>query len=404
MTKKSINSQVRDYLLGRLSEAEQLELEQQLSQHPEWIQEMRQMEDADFTQLYETYEKFGSDEVLQQLKLKVLENKQSQETDHPTVHRHMFQWWRYAAAVLLLAVAGAGYWWYSDYTKVTPPVISQEVKLAMEQSKQSGHDAAVIDNVNVNDNGGKSVKELVEEMQLPEDVVEKLEEAKRITTYHNKEYWVTLPDGSLVHLNNNSRLIYPEKFGDRRDMILDGEAYFMVAKDKSRQFVVHTPQGEIRVYGTEFWVKTDYKATAPRATEDAAAGEATGQAGETVVALVRGTIGFTPADGREQMLKPGQELTAVNSQLTVTDVDTTPYTAWNTGLFVFENSTLEHLMDVLAQWYDIKKVNYTDDKLRKIHFTGNLKRYGSAERIMKAIMMACDVNIVLQNDTLSVSN
>ena len=74
------------------------------------------------------------------------------------------------------------------------------------------------------------------------------------------------------------------------------------------------------------------------------------------------------------------------------------------GLFVFENSTLEHLMDVLAQWYDIKKVNYTDDKLRKIHFTGNLKRYGSAERIMKAIMMACDVNIVLQNDTLSVSN
>ena len=354
-----------------------MELEQQLSQHPEWIQEMRQMEDADFTQLYETYEKFGSDEVLQQLKLKVLENKQSQETDHPTVHRHMSQWWRYAAAVLLLAVAGAGYWWYSDYTKVTPPVISQEVKLAMEQSKQSGHDAAVIDNVNVNDNGGKSVKELVEEMQLPEDV---------------------------VHLNNNSRLIYPEKFGDRRDMILDGEAYFMVAKDKSRQFVVHTPQGEIRVYGTEFWVKTDYKATAPRANEDAATGETTGQTGETVVALVRGTIGFTPADGREQMLKPGQELTAVNSQLTVTDVDTTPYTAWNTGLFVFENSTLEHLMDVLAQWYDIKKVNYTDDKLRKIHFTGNLKRYGSAERIMKAIMMACDVNIVLQNDTLSVSN
>ena len=79
---------------------------------------------------------------------------------------------------------------------------------------------------------------------------------------------------------------------------------------------------------------------------------------------------------------------------------------WNfaEGLFVFENSTLEHLMDVPAQWYDIKKVNYTDDKLRKIHFTGNLKRYGSAERIMKAIMMACDVNIVLQNDTLSVSN
>ena len=307
------------------------------------------------------------------------------------------------AAVVLLLLLGGACWYHYDYTRVTPPEVSEAIELAMRQSRESGRSAAEVESITTRHSQPISREERVL-YHVDDDFAEQLTEAKRITTYQDKEFWVTLDDGTLVHLNNNSRLIYPERFGDRRDVILDGEAYFMVAKDKSRQFVVHTLQGEIRVYGTEFWVKTDYKATAPRATEDAAAGEATGQAGETVVALVRGTIGFTPADGREQMLRPGQELTAVNSQLTVTDVDTTPYTAWNTGLFVFENSTLEHLMDVLAQWYDIKKVNYTDDKLRKIHFTGNLKRYGSAERIMKAIMMACEVKIVLQNDTLLVSN
>jgi ferric-dicitrate binding protein FerR (iron transport regulator) len=374
MTKKSINSQVRDYLLGRLSEAEQLELEQQLSQHPEWIQEMRQMEDADFTQLYETYEKFGSDEVLQQLKLKVLENKQSQETDHPTVHRHMFQWWRYAAAVLLLAVAGVGYWWYSDYTKVTPPVISQEVKLAMEQSKQSGHDAAVIDNVNVNDNEGKSVKELVEEMQLPEDVVEKLEEAKRITTYHDKEFWLTLPDGTLVHLNYNSRLIYPEKFlGDSRDVILEGDAYFMVAKGRD-PFTVHTIQGDVRVYGTEFVVET------------------LDTGGATQVILVKGSVSVTPKGGVETMLPEGHMAVLNEGKSMMNEVDTDSYVAWNTGHFAFRDASLEKVMDVLSRWFG-RKVSFKNEELRKVGVIGDFEKMETLDNILRAMSKGTGLHI-----------
>jgi ferric-dicitrate binding protein FerR (iron transport regulator) len=374
MTKKSINSQVRDYLLGRLSEAEQLELEQQLSQHPEWIQEMRQMEDADFTQLYETYEKFGSDEVLQQLKLKVLENKQSQETDHPTVHRHMSQWWRYAAAVLLLAVAGVGYWWYSDYTKVTPPVISQEVKLAMEQSKQSGHDAAVIDNVNVNDNGGKSVKELVEEMQLPEDVVEKLEEAKRITTYHDKEFWLTLPDGTLVHLNYNSRLIYPEKFlGDSRDVILEGDAYFMVAKGRD-PFTVHTIQGDVRVYGTEFVVET------------------LDTGGATQVILVKGSVSVTPKGGVETMLPEGHMAVLNEGKSMMNEVDTDSYVAWNTGHFAFRDASLEKVMDVLSRWFG-RKVSFKNEELRKVGVIGDFEKMETLDNILRAMSKGTGLHI-----------
>ena len=114
---------------------------------------------------------------------------------------------------------------------------------------------------------------------------------------------------------------------------------------------------------------------------------------KTTVTLVRGSVGFTPSSGKEQMLKPGQELSVVNSQLSIADVDTTPYTAWNTGTFVFENSTLEQLMNVLAQWYNIDKVVFRDNSLRSIHFTGSLERYGSIERVISAITTVCDVEM-----------
>ena len=162
--------------------------------------------------------------------------------------------WRAAAVVVLLMVGGA-FWYHHDYTKVTPPVVSEEIETAMRQSRESGRQAAEVVSI-----GAQHTAAITQEERtlyhVDNDFAEQLAEARRITTYQNKEYWVTLDDGTLVHLNDNSRLIYPEQFGDRRDVILDGEAYFMVAKDKSRQFVVHTPQGDVRVHGTEFMVNT----------------------------------------------------------------------------------------------------------------------------------------------------
>ena len=169
--------------------------------------------------------------------------------------------WTYlyrVAAVVLLLVVGGAFWYHRQYTKVTPPVISERVELAMQHSNASGMQGAEIVS-KATSNQPVITKEEYALYHVDDDFAEQLAEAKRISTYHNKEYWVTLDDGSLVHLNYNSRLIYPERFGDRRDVILDGEAYFMVAKDLSRQFVVHTPQGDVKVYGTEFVVNTREK-------------------------------------------------------------------------------------------------------------------------------------------------
>ena len=289
------------------------------------------------------------------------------------------------AAVLVLLLVGGTFWYHREQTRVTPPEISEEVQLAMEQSRKMGTSGAEV-------LSGKAVKEVLstEERALyhvDDNFAEQLEEARRITTYQNKEYWVTLDDGTLVHLNYDSRIIYPEHFGDRRDVILDGEAYFMVAKDKSRQFVVHTPQGDVKVYGTEFVVNTrksdaeDHK--------------------DMYVVLVKGSVGFTANDGREQMLTPGQELSMVHSQLTVTDIDTAPFVAWNEGEFVFNNWSLERIMSVISRWYGLK-VEFANSSLGGRKFSGSLSRYDDIKPTIETIETVTGTTITINHQTLNI--
>ncbi len=282
------------------------------------------------------------------------------------------------AAVMLLLIVGGAFWYHRQYTKVTPPEISERVELAMQHSSSSGMQGAEV----VTKETPHQQVITAEERTLyhvDDDFAEQLAEAKRISTYHNKEYWVTLDDGSLVHLNYNSRLIYPEQFGDRRDVILDGEAYFMVAKDKSRQFVVHTPQGDVKVYGTEFVVNTREKAT------DEHEKDAEGAVNQHVsVVLVSGSVGFTSFDGSETILRPSQKLSFVNDEFSVKEVDVAPYVAWNEGEFIFADVPLEDLLATMSRWYQLD-VRFENNEARRMLFTGTIDRYGKAEVILHSI-------------------
>ncbi len=292
------------------------------------------------------------------------------------------------AAVLVLLIVG-GTFWYREHTRVTPPTISEEVQTAMQLSRKSGRAAAKVEAVN-NQQSSPVTQEVRQLYHVDEQFAEQLAEAKRITTYQDKEYWVTLEDGTLVHLNYNSRLIYPEKFGDRRDVILDGEAYFMVAKDKSRQFVVHTPKGDVKVYGTEFVVNTG------TSTENGNDNK------ELTVVLVKGSVSFTPTDGREKMLTPGQELSIVNSQLNVSEVDTAPFVAWNEGEFVFSDWTLERIMSVIARWYGLD-VEFANKDLGNHKFSGSLSRYEDLKPTLETIEMVTGMRLNVNNQKLYIN-
>ena len=326
---------------------------------------------------------------------------------------------RYAAAVMLLVVLGAG-WWYSEYTKVTPPKIPEAVQLTMLQSRESGKQAAEVDAVLSFNGDEKEIAGMAElsgahreaeaaeppapqasPLNIQESLTkEQLLAAKRITTRHDKEFWLTLDDGTLVHLNNNTHLIYPERFGRGiRNVILDGEAYFMVAKDRSRPFVVHTPQGDVRVKGTEFNVNT--RTNLNNATSSAAIYSTT-----LSVVLIKGSISIIPTGGTPQMMKPGDMATISYNPstmnynlLAVNPVDTEPYVAWNTGHYVFNDCPMWKLMDVLGRWYNVQVV-YQLEELRELRFMGSLNRYESIDPVITAISKSIGVGIVRKGDTV----
>ena len=105
------------------------------------------------------------------------------------------------------------------------------------------------------------LREKVEEMLNNKNAAKEVQDTDSpeaiLVTHHDKEFWMVLDDGIHVHLNYNSSLSYPIHFkGKERRVVLEGEAYFFVAKDDSHPFVVTTPYGDIRDYGTEFCVNT----------------------------------------------------------------------------------------------------------------------------------------------------
>ena len=150
---------------------------------------------------------------------------------------------------------------------------------------------------------------------------------------------LVLADGTRVWLNSESSVKYFTSVGkDERRVEITGEAYFEVAKDKTRPFkVVKKDSWEIQVLGTHFNVK---------ANENELQAEIT---------LLEGSIDVVK-DHRHATIKPGQQARIDRSIQIESGVDTEAIMAWKNGQFVFKGANLKTLMQQVERWYDIDVV------------------------------------------------
>lgn len=377
----NINEIIFHKITHQITAEEEALLSKWLKASPAHQRMYEEMLDSDhFSDTYKTYSQLDIESAWK----KIMESSEKSNTSQLVISRSIL---RYAAAILVLIVAGA-FFWYSKYTKVTPPEISESVKHAMQQSILSEKHQAVIDQPKVimEESGTENTKDIHQEdihqsvqPSLTTMSKDQLLAARRITTMHDKEYWVTLDDGTLVHLNYNSRLIYPEKFGrGDRNVILDGEAYFMVAKDRSRPFIVHIPGGSIKVYGTEFNVNTSESPS---------------------VVLIKGSISVTPTEGKEQILKPGEQATfnQQSSTFIIEPTNVEPYIAWNTGDFVFHEWPLSRIMNIMSKWYNVD-VEFSDEEVANKKLNGIFSRYSNIEETMETIKIVTGFTILINNN------
>lgn len=200
------------------------------------------------------------------------------------------------------------------------------------------------------------------------------------------EYRLVLADGTRIWLNSESSLKYPVAFqGNERKVYLEGEAYFEVSKDEHKPFIVVSGESSIRVLGTSFNV---------RAYADEA---------QLYATLVEGTVRLSHAQ-QSLILYPDEQgvITFVSRKLEKRKVDANLYTAWKDGRFIFENQTLEEIMNTLGRWYDVK-VFYSNEQVKQAVFNGNLKRYDNFDQIVKMLELTGVAHFKINGETIIIS-
>jgi ferric-dicitrate binding protein FerR (iron transport regulator) len=149
---------------------------------------------------------------------------------------------------------------------------------------------------------------------------------------------VLLPDGSRIKLNADSRLSFPKVFDQHsREVTLEGEAYFEVAHDAAKPFVVHTSYGSTKVLGTSFNIKAH-------------------PGKDTEITLVEGSVNVSSRQGPEVMLSPGQQARIVSGsqRITTRSVDVAQYIAWKNNTLYFNRVTLKEALAAMEPWYDVR--------------------------------------------------
>lgn len=352
---------------GKATAEELREIEEWLGDNEERRGFMAQLDDTDF--LREEVEQWHAIDV-EGAEERMLQRIARHER-RSAWHRNI-KWLSGVAASLLIVVSAT--MWYWDYTKVTPPTPNHDEIASMTRTKADDEPAVRVEKATPRT---KLVADGEMELyNVDEEFAEALENGRKVTTLVDKEYWTTLDDGTIVHLNGSSRLVYPEHFGSgQRDVILDGEAYFLVAQDKSRPFIVHTPNGDIKQYGTKFHVNTNVDGS-----------------GATEVVLVEGSIGVTGADNTERMLTPGNRAVMDSETTSIAPTDTLRYVAWHTGRYTFQDVTLGYVMDILCHWYGFE-VEYADEAISQQKLSGNFDRGEDFDDIIEALEMVADVSI-----------
>lgn len=179
---------------------------------------------------------------------------------------------------------------------------------------------------------------------------------------------VQLADGTVVWLNANSRLRYPNTFEkEQREVFLEGEAFFEVAKDAHKPFLIHTGQTVTRALGTSFDVR-GYVAE-----------------GAVQVVVVTGRVAFSNRNKQAEavILTPGEKAVwnTKAQQITQSTNGNPNFLAWKTGRLAFRNTPLREVLPTLEQYYGVR-IQAQTPALLNCRFTGTFQE-APLERVLE---------------------
>ena len=220
-------------------------------------------------------------------------------------------------------------------------------------------------------------KEIVKATVIPEIITK--------STPRGRKFRMNLDDGSFVHMNSASSIIYPNKFeGETRDIEIIGEAYFDIKRDELRPFKIKVKDYYVEVLGTSFNIQ---------AFEDEEDFSVTVESGTVKVNL--------DVDGNNSVVLEKDQKLIFNPNTNVTeivDVESGAELSWRKGILRFEATPLASVEKTIERWYGVNLIIESSDLYKKtltgIHQNKNLKS------VIEALTYATDSKYIVKNNSI----
>lgn len=303
--------------------------------------------------------KYDNQEIKKQLLAKI---KNDKKTIYWVKVRETLKY----AAIAIVFIISTLFYWHSNQQQEQPQLIIEDESITLQLANG---DTKIIKEDGtfemVNEKGEVIIQQNGEHLNYTGESNSKTLKYNQLSVPFGKQIQLTLSDGSIVHLNAGSSLKYPIEFlegEEYRQVFLQGEAFFDIAKDESFPFVVNTDGINVQVLGTQFNVSSY--------SDD-----------PTIhVVLVEGSVELyrnsAEKDNELVVLVPGHkgELSkGGNGDILVQEVNTLHYTSWINGELLFRKSTLGNMLRILERHYNITIVN-TNKDMEKILFNASFRK------------------------------
>ncbi|WP_425236853.1 FecR family protein [Ulvibacterium sp.] len=298
------------------------------------------------------------------------------------------KFFKYAAVALIFLGIGMVYKQISTPDKIVDPEIDPADKITLQLSDGSTKVLSGEGTTSVLDKEGYRVG-----LQNGNQLIYHKSSAGKKFVYntlkvpYGKRFMLILSDGTKVHLNAGTTLRYPVEFirGKNRQVFLQGEAYFDVAKDERHPFVINANELNIQVLGTQFNLSAY--------PEDA----------KVKTVLVEGSVGFFEEgqdfDSKAQArLQPGFMATwqKEDKSMAYSEVDTDIYTGWMDGKIIFNHIPFKDILKKLERNYDVRITN-NNKTLDDVRFTASFDTE-TMEQILNAFKKSHPLHFEIRED------
>ncbi|MBG7630123.1 MAG: FecR domain-containing protein [Bacteroidetes bacterium] len=301
--------------------------------------------------------------------------------------RKRFKLWKYAAVFVIFIGLGKTVSVISNAESTT----SNKVVLELENGDINY--ITETQDKNLLNNKGKVIAE-----QHANEIIYQPKAANNDIAYHTlkipygKTFKVTLSDGSIVHLNSGTTLKYPEQFDleSNRKVYLTGEAFFEVAKDKKRPFIVHSNNLDVEVLGTVFNISAYPDQTA------------------TDVVLIEGSVRLSENTNplNNTLLAPNYKASwnDTSKAFDIENVDVNIYKAWTHGELVFKDASFASISKKLERSYNVQIIN-NNHFLATQKFTGTINiKESSVENILDSFELDTPFEYSKRDNVIEITN